>query len=124
MSYEISIAKSKKYIVCRVRQAVTAELSRQFSIDVERLGRERNILRYLFDVRGYPNIEKLHKTYTYTYEEMRDLNFARSARVAILVSPDDQSHDFIETVNRNAGYNVRVFREEDAAISWLEEPGE
>ena len=55
---------------------------------------------------------------------MGDLNFARSAHVAILVSPDDRSHDFIETVNRNAGYNVRVFRDADAAISWLEEPGE
>lgn len=122
MSYKISIPKSKKYILCRVTQAVTADLSRQFSVDVTRLGKDRNIKSFLFDVRGYPNIEKPHKTYEYTYKDMDALNLDRAARVAILASPDDTSHNFIETINRNAGYNVRVFTEEDAAITWLEKP--
>jgi hypothetical protein len=53
---------------------------------------------------------------------MGELNLDRAARVAILVRPDDISHNFVETVSRNAGYNVRVFRERKAAIDWLENP--
>ena len=122
MSYKISIPKSNKYILCRVTQPVTAELSRKFMVDVDRLSKERNIKSYLVDVRDYPNIEKPLKTYEYTYEEMDELNLDRTARAAILVSPDDTSHNFVETVSRNAGYNVRVFRERKAAINWLENP--
>jgi hypothetical protein len=45
----------------------------------------------------------------------------RDNRAAILVDPTDRSHDFVEVVSRNAGYNVRVFIEEERAIAWLEE---
>ena len=79
-------------------------------------------MRFLFDVRGCPNIEQPHKTYKYTYDEMKTLNLDRVARVAILASPNDKSHDFVETVNVNAGYNVKLFKEANAALSWLEEP--
>jgi hypothetical protein len=122
MSYKISVPKSKKYILCRVTQAVTADLSKQFSVDVDRLGAELNIKNFLFDVRGCPNIERPLKTYEYTYKDMDELGLDRTARVAILVSPDDTSHDFIETINRNAGYNVRVFKERKAALDWFENP--
>jgi hypothetical protein len=37
------------------------------------------------------------------------------ARIATLVNPDDHSHDFIETVARNAGLNVKIFTDPDQA---------
>jgi hypothetical protein len=39
----------------------------------------------------------------------------------MLTSPNDKSHDFIETVLRNAGYDVKLFVNESEAITWLEE---
>ena len=117
----LSISKSKKYIICRVMQKITADFSKQFSIETHDLGKKNKIMRFLFDVRGYQNVELYYKTYKYTYEDMNTLNLNRSARVAILVSPNDNSHNFVETVNINAGYNVRIFRKKNNAISWLEE---
>jgi hypothetical protein len=43
-------------------------------------------------------------------------------RPAILVDPHDNSHDFVDTFTQNAGYGVRVFDDEAAAIVWIEEP--
>lgn len=42
-----------------------------------------------------------------------------SCAVALLVSPDDHSHDFIETVARNAGLNVTIFTDLQAAKAYL-----
>ena len=57
---------------------------------------------------------------TFAYKDMQlaegiDLN----AIVATLVSPDDHSHDFIETVSRNAGLNVTLFTDLDLAKQHL-----
>ncbi len=41
------------------------------------------------------------------------------AHVAVLVSPDDHSHDFVEVVARNSGLNVTLFRDLAAAIKHL-----
>ena len=119
MNYKISIPSSGQYVLCKVHEVVTVELSRQFIIDTHRLGCERNIMRFLFDVRGHQNIEEPHKIYKFTHEDMGVLKLDKTARVAILVSPDDRSHDFVETVNLNAGHNIKVFREKKDAISWL-----
>jgi hypothetical protein len=41
------------------------------------------------------------------------------ARVAVVIAKGDHSHDFIETVARNSGLNVKLFTEWDRAISFL-----
>ncbi len=43
----------------------------------------------------------------------------RNSRIAILVDLNDKSHNFIETVLRNAGYNCRIFFNEDAVVKWF-----
>lgn len=40
---------------------------------------------------------------------------------ALQVSPDDHSHDFIETVARNAGLSVTIFTDLQAAKAYLTE---
>lgn len=52
---------------------------------------------------------------------MAEPELHRDVRAAILVDATDRKHDFVETVSRNAGYNVRVFDDEEAAIAWLDE---
>jgi len=47
--------------------------------------------------------------------------FDRNAKVAFLIHPDDHSHDFIEVVFRNAGFNARLFREKENALKFLSE---
>ena len=121
MDYEISLASTGKYIVCRVIGPMTVDIARQFAKDMDQLSRERNIKRFLTDVRNAPNVSDVFQNYTFANKDMADLNLQRDVRAAVLVDPNDKSHDFIETVTQNAGYVVRVFDDENAAILWLDE---
>jgi len=51
---------------------------------------------------------------------MPKLGLQRDVKYAILTSPTDESHNFIETVCKNAGYIVKVFSDKNSAIAWLE----
>jgi hypothetical protein len=120
VSYEISIAENGKYVRVKVTAAITTELARQFSIDASSYGAKNDLKRYLFDVREARNVASTLLNYQYAHKEMADMKLDKTARSAILVSPADKSHDFIETLSRNAGYNVRLFTDEAAAIAWLD----
>ncbi len=118
MAYTISARKT--YIRIHVMDVVTVELARLFSQEARQWGIDHNLSRFLFDMRTVPNGETTLTNYLFAYEDMAQLKLSRVARSAILVSPDDQSHQFVETVTRNAGYNVRMFTDEAAAVAWLE----
>lgn len=121
MSYEISLPENRKYVYVRVTEAITIELARRFSKDSAVLGRKHNLNRFLFDVREARNVARTLLNYQFVHKEMAALDLDKAARSAILVSPADKSHDFVETLARNAGYNVRLFTDAAAAIGWLEE---
>ncbi len=121
MSYTITISENGKYIICRVTGPMTAEVAQEFAGEMDNLSRAKNIKRFLTDVREAPNISTINQNYEYAYQGMKDLKLQRGVRSAILVDPADTTHDFVETVAMNAGYNVRVFRDEHAAIAWLSE---
>jgi len=120
MNYSISISDNGKYIIVKILDSVTSELARLFSEDAKNLGNEKGIDRFLFDVRQSPNINSVLRNYIYVYSDMEKLELSKTARSAILTNPDDESHDFIETLSKSAGYNVRLFNNEKLAIDWLE----
>jgi hypothetical protein len=63
-----------------------------------------------------------HPAYEFVYKDMADMGFGRDVRAAIFAQADDQPHDFIETLCRNAGYDVRLFREGGPALpGWKKE---
>ncbi|MHB9027638.1 MAG: hypothetical protein ACYC9O_02595 [Candidatus Latescibacterota bacterium] len=74
------------------------------------------------DVTESRNIESSTKGYQFAHSDMMTDKIDRFARVAMLVSPGDHSHDFIETVSRNAGLNVTLFRDREQAVRHLLEP--
>ncbi|MBN2038943.1 MAG: hypothetical protein JW864_02810 [Spirochaetes bacterium] len=119
MNYEIMIPESKKFILCRIKKPVTIDFSREFMLETEQAGIRHNISHFLFDARNCRNVEKIHKTYRFIHEEMNELGLRRSSRVAILVSTDDDSHDFVEVVCKNTGYNVKLFTDQNKAVRWL-----
>jgi len=120
MKYELSISESGGYISIKVNQPMTTDLGRRCGVDAARLANERNITNFMFDVRKAPNLQSVTEDYIYAYKEMAHFGFSKAMRSALLVSPDDRSHDFIETAFRNAGYIVKIFTDESSAISWLE----
>ncbi len=78
------------------------------------------INRYLVDVTQAKNTDSVQDSYEFAYNDMKTAEgIDQYARVATLVSADDHSHDFIETVSRNAGLNVRIFTDPEKAKKHL-----
>ena len=120
MSYEISVAENDSRIVCIVSAPINREDACKFTSEMIVLAQSRGINRFLMDVRDAPNVLSVVDNYNFAQEDLAQIDVPRGVRVAILRVADDVSHDFIETVTRNAGYSVQIFEDEADAIAWLE----
>jgi hypothetical protein len=119
LDYQVSLSQDTKYIIIRVVKPMTNELGRRCGADAVELGITAGIKYYLFDLRGAHNVETSITNYQFAYREMGEFSFPKNSRSALLTDPDDRSHDFMETVFRNAGYMVKLFTDEASAIAWL-----
>ncbi len=120
MSYKIFPSDDGKYIILEIRGDITSKEIVERIQEAHKLGDEMKITRHLMDLTEARNIDSVTKIYKFAYTEIRrspDVNL--NARVAVLVDPDDHSHDFSETVIKNAGQNVTFFRDRDSAIRHL-----
>lgn len=121
MAYTIGLSENERYIICRVSGPLTAQATAAYTKEVDRISRERHIKRFLFDMREAPSMLSILDNYDYANSAMPEMELQRDVRSAVLAAPTDDSHDFAEVVMQNAGYNMRVFHDESAAVAWLEE---
>ena len=121
MKYEISISKSETYVKVKVNETISAEMARDFAEEAIKKANQHNIKKFLIDVRGTRNVAGHLENYLFAYENVNRFGLDRNSRIGVIVSPGDKSHDFVETVLMNAGYNCCLFLEEYSAIEWLEE---
>lgn len=121
MRYDITPSETGRYLVCRVTGPLTVTTARTLVRDVDRRSRSRQVKRILSDLRDAPSTLDTLATYRFAYTDMAALALQRDVRVALLVHPDDPTHAFTETVVRNAGYDLRPFHTEPAALAWLTE---
>ena len=121
MDYEAGPSEDGSHIVVRVNKPITRQLAFEFNQAAAKLGLEHDLEAYLVDVRGVVNVESPTDNYMIAYEDAPELAFSRSARIAVLHDPGDTSHQFIETVALNAGYNMKIFTAEQDALAWLGE---
>jgi hypothetical protein len=120
MSYTISVSEDGKYIILKIQGDITSELVMKRVQEAHQLGEQLGITRHLMDVTEAKNIDPVAKTYRFAYTEIGKYpGINMKARVAVLVSPDDHSHDFSETVIQNAGQNVTFFRDRESAVRHL-----
>jgi hypothetical protein len=119
MSFEVFMSDDGKHIVCRVDGPLDVRTAREFSRAVDDLNRELCVDRFLFDVRGARNVSEVIDNYNFAYRDLAEIDLQANARSAILTSPGDRSHDFVEEVLRKAGYRARMFDNAAAAIAWL-----
>ena len=121
MSYRITLSESGEFYRIVALEDVTVELARQWLAEVNDLSREQEVSCFLFDVRNARNISSDLENYYLARRDADRLGLERDARTAILVSEGDTSYDFVETTMQNAGFNVRIFTNEQAAAQWLDE---
>ncbi len=122
MNYTVECDERAGIIVVRVQGELTTAMAAEYSMAAQAMGTERGISRFLIDVRQARNVETTLSNYQFAYETLPETHVARSNRVAVLHEPGDHSHDFVETVSRNAGFNVRMFTRYDLAMGWLLAP--
>jgi hypothetical protein len=120
MSYEIHLSEDGKYIVTKHRGELTSELVIRGTLEAHALGKKLGITRHLMDVTEARNVDSATTTYEFANKEIPETpGIDLAVRVAVLVSPEDHTHDFSETATRNAGQDVTIFRNREAAIKHL-----
>lgn len=120
MSYTINLSEDGRYIVLKHWGEINGEIAMKRIQEAHKLGGELRVTRHLVDLTEARSVDSITKAYKYAYEDMKTLpGIDLNACVAMLVSPEDHSHDFVETVLRNSGHDVTLFRDREAAINHL-----
>jgi len=119
MEYDVKISEDETFVWQLPREDITVELACEMSADAIKLARSKNVHRFLSDVRGIRNISDPFKNYEFANKNVEQVGYRRYDKIAVLHDVDDHSHDFIETVSRNAGYSVRLFTKMQEAVDWL-----
>jgi hypothetical protein len=120
MSHLISLSDDSTYIILEVRGEITRQTAMQYNLEANKFGKEKGIRKYLVDCINARNTDTVLNNYQFAYNDMRhtpDIDI--TAIVALAVSPEDHSHDFVETTARNSGLNVTLFRDKQKAIEFL-----
>lgn len=120
MKYTIRPSADSLYISLKVRGEITRERAMKLNAEAHALGRKLGINKYLVDVTQCRNVETTTNNYQFAYQDMAQADYIdKTARVATLVSPEDHSHDFIETVTKNSGLDNTLFRDRKLALEHL-----
>lgn len=120
MAHDISLSANKRFIILKVTGEIDRNYALEINKEVHRLGKSLGINRYLVDLTEAVNTDSMIDQYDFAYKDMQQSEeLDKLAIVATLVSPHDHSHDFIETVARNSGLNVTLFRDREQAIAFL-----
>ena len=122
MDYTITPSNDGMFIILKVKGNITRKTALQMNLEAHALGRQLKIRRYFVDVTESKNTDKPLEDYELANSDMRQTEgIDKQAWVAALVRPDDHSHDFMETVSKNAGLHLKLFTDPDEAIRYLKE---
>lgn len=110
------------YITIVEEGEYTREQAIEHTIAAHALGAELGIRCYLMDVTKARNVESVLTNYELANRDIKETpEIDRWACVAVLVDPEDTSHDFYEVVSANAGLDLTFFRgDREAAIEHLQ----
>ncbi len=119
MDLKVGLSEDQHHVVVRVEGTITRKGAFEFNQTAAKLASEHAIEAYLFDLRRAINVESAADNYMIANKDAPEIAFSRSARIAVLHAPGDDSHQFIETVALNAGYRMKLFTAEQDALAWL-----
>lgn len=118
--FSVALDESDNLIRIRFHIPITRELARQCARQAMELDQQVNSNGCLIDVRGTPNVSSVSDSYELANEDLAAIEIPKYKRMAILINPTEDSHDFPLTALRDAGYNARMFSNEQQALAWLE----
>jgi hypothetical protein len=125
MEFSITVSDSEdgKYILLRgkgdIKHGNPQELIRPI-LEVYELAERLKIYRLLADVTQVRNLHSPVDDYEFVNTSIaNEERINRFMRIALLVAPEDHSHDFMETVARNAKFMFTIFRDRETALAFL-----
>jgi len=119
MQYAIKLSEDKTYIILKYVGDITGAVAIKATEESHAIGKEFGIKHYLVDASEARNYENPFKNYNFAYEDLDKAGIDKTACVALLVDPSDNTHDFVETLMVNAGHNVTLFKNRESAITHL-----
>lgn len=120
MHYSIKLADNNDYIAMKVYGPMNRQIVMEMFMESCTLGKEHGIKKFFMNLTDAINDDSTTDQYHLANTDLATADFVdRTAKVAALVAPNDHSHDFIETVIRNVGFNLRLFRKREDAMEFL-----
>ncbi len=122
MSCQFLKSADDDYLTLFYTGKVNREIIFDNTIKAHKFGRKNGIKKYFTDLTKAINTDDKKTVTDFIAIDMKKSAFIdKEAVVAIFVAPDDNSHDFIEAVSEKNGYNVKLFRDREKAIKYLQE---
>lgn len=120
MNYTLQASECGRYIHVTYHGAINRAIGVQVNQEAAELGKQLDIHLYLMDFVDARNVDGILEQYHFAHSDMQHADeIERSATVAVLVTENDHSHDFVETVLQNAGFQVKLFTDREQAIHYL-----
>ena len=119
MAHNITVSPCRTYIILKVTGTITRQSSMMYNLEAHALGKSLGIRNYLVDLTESQNSDTVSNNFTFANEDMKGSGIDRAARAAILVDPNDRSHDFVVLAAQNAGINMSLFTDRSLAERYL-----
>jgi hypothetical protein len=119
MNFELCLATDGGHAIMTNHADVTHSSAIQHQRAMQAFADEHKVTRFLIDTRGKRFVGGPVELYTFVRNTLPAEGYDRHWHVALVTSPDDNSHDFLETVCHNVGYHVMVFKNFTSAQDWL-----
>ena len=118
MEYQVEYDRRKKIVVTRVAGELTTEEAKKIIKKQVKLAREHHCEAFMSDFRDTVLRTSTVDIY-YTPKAYEEAGLVNYHRRAFVIRNQQGDYDFLETVLRNAGWNVKMFTDADKAIDWL-----
>jgi hypothetical protein len=109
MPHCVALSPDRDFVILTVRGEITAAAAIEFNREQHLLGVKSGVSRYLTDLYDCRNVDTVTNNLDFALHGMADAAVDKNARVAVLVSPGDYSHDYLEGAFRCAGLDVVFF---------------
>ena len=115
MQYTISLSADGTFIILKYVGDITRKSVVAPTIEAHALGNEMKIDRFLVDATEATNVETVLENYEFVNLDLPTMPLDKFARIALLVRPDDHSHDFVVTAARNSHVAITLFVDRELA---------
>ena len=119
MACRISVIEDQGFVILEYNGDIKRNEALKDFLKAYETGREKGIKKFLINLNDSKNADTAVNTYQFAYEDLGNPAFDKTITVALLVSPDNRTHDFSETVLINSGLNARLFRDYKKAVKYL-----